>query len=76
MVSKWCPIKNIKIDVEIVAFTTGRDIYLLTLDEVENGSYVHVCKPKRDIRGSWAKFDLVSVKLTEKMTFSLTFLAF
>ena len=39
---------------------------MLTLDEVEDGSYVHVCKPRRDMRGAWAKFDLVSAKLTEK----------
>ena len=38
MVSKWCLIKNIKIEGEIVAFTPGRDIYMLTLDEVEDGS--------------------------------------
>ena len=38
---------------------------MLTLDEVEDGSYVHVHKPRRDIRGAWAKFDLVSVKLTK-----------
>ena len=66
MVSKWCLIKNIRIEGEIVAFTPGRDIYILTLDEVEDGSCVHVHKPRRDIRGSWAKFDLVSAKLTEK----------
>ena len=39
---------------------------MLTLDEVEDGSYVHLCKPKRDITGAWAKFDLVSVKRTKK----------
>ena len=38
MVSKWCLIKNIRIEGEIVAFTPGRDIYMLTLDEVEDGS--------------------------------------
>ena len=66
MVSKWCLIKSIKIDAEIVAFTPGRDNYMLTLDEVEYGSYVHVHKPRRDIKGAWAKFDLVSVKLAKK----------
>ena len=60
MVSKWCFIKNIRIDGEIVAFTPGRDIYMLTLDEVEDGCYVHVPKATRDIGGAWAKFDLVS----------------
>ena len=49
-----------------MAFTPGRDIYMLTLDEVEDGSYVHVCKPRRDIRGAWAKYDLISAKLTRK----------
>ena len=39
---------------------------MLTLDEVEDGSYVHVHKPRRAMRGAWAKFDLFSVKLTEK----------
>ena len=33
-------------------FSPGKDIYILTLDEVEDGSYVHVCKPRRDIRGA------------------------
>ena len=66
MISKWCLIKNIRIEGEIFAFTLCRDIYILTLDEVEAGSYVHVCKPRRDMRGAWAKFDLVSVKVTEK----------
>ena len=65
MVSKWCLIKNIRIEGETVAFIPGRDIYMLTLDEDEYGSYVHVCKPRRDMRGAWAKFDLVSSKLTE-----------
>ena len=51
MVSKWCLIKNIRIDGEIVAFTPDRDIYMLTLDEVEDGSYIHVHKPRRDIKG-------------------------
>ena len=41
-VSKWCIIKNIRIEGEIGAFTPGRDIYILTLDKIENGSYVHV----------------------------------
>ena len=60
-----------------MAFTPGREIYMLTLDEVEDGSYVYVCKPRRDIRGTWAKFDLISVKLTKKtLTFSLNCLAF
>ena len=49
MVSKWCLIRNIRIE-EIVAFTPGRDIYMLTLDEVEDGSYVHVCKSRKDMR--------------------------
>ena len=49
-----------------MAFTLGRNIYILTLDEVEDGSYIHVHKPRRGLRGTWAKFDLVSVKLTEK----------
>ena len=66
MVSKWCLIKNLRIEGEIVAFTPGIDIYMPALDEVEDGSYVHVHKPIRDIRGSWAMFDLVSVKLTMK----------
>ena len=66
MVSKWCLLKNIRIEGEIVAFTPGRDIYMLTLDEAEDGFYVHVHKPRRDMRGAWAKFGLVSVKLTEK----------
>ena len=44
MVSKGCLIKNIRIEGEIVTFTPGRDIYMLTLDEVEDGSHVHVCK--------------------------------
>ena len=55
-----------EIEGEIVAFTPGRDVYMLTLVEVENGSYVHVCKPRGDIRGAWVKFDLVSEKLTKK----------
>ena len=59
MVSKWCLIKNIRIEGETVTFTLGRDIYMLTLDEVEDGSYVHVHKPRREIRGTWEKFDLV-----------------
>ena len=50
MVSKLCLIKDIRIEGEIVAFTPGRDIYMLTLDEVGDGSYVHVCKDRRDIR--------------------------
>ena len=50
MVSKLCLIKDIRIEGEIVAFTPGRDIYMLTLDEVGDGSYVHVCKHGRDIR--------------------------
>ena len=66
MISRWCLIKDIRIEEEIVAFTPGRDIYMLTLDEVEDGSYVHVYKPRRDIRGAWAKFDFISMKLTEK----------
>ena len=45
MVSKLCLINNIRIKGEIVAFTPGRNIYMLTLDEVEAGSYVHVHKP-------------------------------
>ena len=66
MVSKWCLIKNIRIEEEeIVAFTPGRYIYILTLDEVEDGCYTPVHKPRRDLRVSWAKFDLVSVKLTK-----------
>ena len=76
MVSKWCLIKNIRIEGEIVVFTPGRDIYMLTLDEVEDGSYVHVHKPRRDIRGAWAKFDLVSAKFTKTDWLSLNFLAF
>ena len=48
MVSKWCLIKDIRIEGEIVAFTPGRDICILTLDEIEDGSYVHVCKPRGD----------------------------
>ena len=59
MIPKWCLILEIIIEGEIVAFTPGRDIYMLTLDAVEDGSYVHVCKPRRDIRGAWAKFDLI-----------------
>ena len=35
MVSKWCCIKNIRIEGEIVAFTPGNGIYMLTLDEVQ-----------------------------------------
>ena len=66
MVSKWCLIKDIRIEGKIVAFTPGRDIYMLTSDGVEDGSYVHVHKPSRDLRGGWAKFDLISVKLTKK----------
>ena len=46
-----------------MAFTPGRDVYMLTLDEVEDGSYVHMCKHRRDIRGTWAKFDLISAKI-------------
>ena len=57
MILKWCLIQEIIIEGEIFAFTPDRDIYLLTLDEVEDGSYVHVCKPRRVIRGAWAKFD-------------------
>ena len=77
MVSKWCLIKNIQIEGEIVAFTPDRDLYMLILDEVEDGSYGHVCKPGRDMRGAWAKFDLVPVKLTEKdPDLSITFLTF
>ena len=48
MVSKWYLIKDIRIEGEILAFTPGRDIYMLTLDEVEDGSYVHVHKPRGD----------------------------
>ena len=66
MVTKWCLIQDIIIEGEIVAFTPGKDIYMLTLDEVEDGSYVHVHKPKRDIRGAWEKFDLISAKLTRQ----------
>ena len=66
MIPKWCLIKDIILEGEIMAFTPGRDIYMLTLDEVEDGSYVHVHKPRRDIRGAWAKFDLISAKLTRK----------
>ena len=77
MVSEWCLIKDIVIEGEIVAFTPGRDIYMLTLDEVRDGSYVHVHKPRRDIRGAWAKFDLISAKLTKKDSdFSPEFLVF
>ena len=77
MVSKWCLVKNIRIEGEIVAFTPDRDIYMLTLDKVEDSSYVHVHTPRKDIRGSWPKFDLVSAKLTKKDSdFSLTFLTF
>ena len=39
---------------------------MLTLDEVKEGSYVHVHKHRRDRRGVWAKFDLVLANLTEK----------
>ena len=77
MIPKWCLIQDIIIEGEIVAFTPGRDIYMLTLDEVEDGSYVHVCKPGRDKRSMgkvW--FDLISAKLTEKtQIFSLNYLA-
>ena len=66
MIPKWCLIKDIVLEGEIMAFTPGRDIYMLTLDEVEDGSYVHVCKPRRNIRGAWTKFDLISAKLTRK----------
>ena len=66
MIPKWCLIQEIIFEGEIVAFTPGRDIYMLTLDEVEDTSYVHVHKPRRDIRGAWAKFDLISAKLTRK----------
>ena len=66
MVSKWCLIKDIRIEGEIVAFTPGRYMYMVTLDEAEDGSYDHVHKPRRDIRGAWAKFDLISAKLTKK----------
>ena len=49
---------------------------MLTLDEIEDGTYVHVCKPRRDIRGAWAKFDLISAKLAKKVSdFSLNCLA-
>ena len=65
-VSKWCLIKGIRIEGEIVAFTPGRDIYMLMLDEVKDCSYVHVCKPGRDRRGAWTKFDFISAKLTKK----------
>ena len=61
--------KNVRIEGEIVAFTPGRDIYMMTLDEVEDGSYVHVHKPRRDITESWPKFDWVSVKLTKNDDF-------
>ena len=54
MISKWC-LKDIIIEGEIVAFTPGRDIYMLTLDEVEDWSYVHLCKPRRDIGGNMGK---------------------
>ena len=75
MVSKWCFIKDIRNEGGIVALS--RDIYMLTSDEVEDGSYVHVCKPRRVIRGAWAKFDLISVKLTKKtLSFSLNFVVF
>ena len=66
MIPNCCLIQEIIIEGEIMAFTPGRDIYMITLDEVEDGSYVHVCKPRRDIRGAWAKFDLISAKLTRK----------
>ena len=66
MVSKSCLTKNIRIEGEIVAFTPGRDIYMLALDEVEDGCYLHVHKLRRDIRWAWAKCDLVFMKLTEK----------
>ena len=46
MIPKWCLIQEIIIEGEIVAFTPGRDINMLTLDAVEDGSYVHVCKPR------------------------------
>ena len=39
---------------------------MLTLDEVEDSSYVQVHKSRRDMKGALAKFDLVSAKLTEK----------
>ena len=48
-----------------MACAPGRGIYMLTLGEVEDGFYVHVCKHRRDIRGPWAKFDLISAKLTK-----------
>ena len=66
MIPKWCLIQEIVIDGGIIAFTPGRDIYMLTLDAVEDGSYVHVHKPRQHIRGAWAKFDLISAKLTRK----------
>ena len=76
MIPKWCLTQEIVIEGETVAFTPGKDIYMFTLDEVEVGSYVHVCKPRRDIRGAWAKFDLISAKLTRKDSdFSLNCLA-
>ena len=53
MVSKCYLIKNIRTEGEIFAFTPGRDIYMLTLDEVEDSSYVHVHKPRRDMKGVW-----------------------
>ena len=65
--------KTSKLRGEIVAFPPGRDIYILTLDEVEDGSYVHACKPRIDIRGVWAMFDLVSVKLIQKESDFLKF---
>ena len=34
MIPKWCLIQDSIIEGEIVAFTPGRDIYMLTLDEV------------------------------------------
>ena len=39
MVSK-CLIKDIRIEGDIVAFTPDSDIYMLTLDEFQDGSYV------------------------------------
>ena len=63
MVSKWC-LKDIRIEREFFAFTPGRDIWMLTLDEVEDGSCIHVHKPRRDIRREWAKFDFISAKFT------------
>ena len=75
-VSKWSIINKIRIEREIAVFTPCRDIYILTLDEVENGSYVHVHRPRRDVHGAWAKLVLIPAKLTEKDSDSYhTFLA-